>query len=398
MAPSMEINSNEFFKINRTCWKLLGLGMLMVEGHKTNGQRKMSTNLYMVWAIVINLMATCCFPIHLFLGIFESENKTSFFDSISITITSIGASTKLLIIAIKMKKILEMQSLLRTLDARITHHEEVRHFRQDIRSRIMNIQRLYFVVYCGVGISVLGAFLFSKEQRLFYSGWFPFDWRSSLGNYAAAISYQCIPIFFQMMQTFCNDSFSPIALCVLSAHIELLYMRVVRIGQDKNGKMRETTTLQEDEEELNRCVLDQMNLYELYNTMQNIISWAMFIQFFVSVVNNCVAIVALLFFVTDVFERIYYVIYILAMGIQLFPTCYYGSDFVLLFEKLHYAVFSCNWIGQSKSFKRHMMIFTERSLRETVALAGGIFPIHLDTFFGTCKATYSLFAVVMTMK
>lgn len=138
--------------------------------------------------------------------------------------------------------------------------------------------------------------------------------------------------------------------------------------------------------------------FRLYNTIQNIISWAMFIQFFVSVVNNCVAIVALLFFVSDIFERIYYVIYILGMAIQLFPTCYYGSDFVLLFEKLHYAVFSCNWIGQSKSFKRHMMIFTERSMRETIALAGGIFPIHLDTFFGTCKATYSLFAVVMTMK
>lgn len=262
MAPSMEINSNEFFNINRTCWKLLGLGMLMVEDHKTNGQRKFTTNLYMVWAIVINLMATCCFPIHLFLGIFESENKTTFFDSISITITSIGASTKLFIIAIKMKKILEMQSLLRTLDARIRHHEEVYHFRQELRARIMNIQRLYIVVYGGVGISVLGAFMFSKEQRLFYSGWFPFDWRSSLGSYAAAICYQCIGIFFQMMQTFCNDSFSPITLCALSAHIELLYMRVARIGHDKDEKRRETTTLQEDEEELNRCVLDQMNLYE----------------------------------------------------------------------------------------------------------------------------------------
>lgn len=124
----------------------------------------------------------------------------------------------------------------------------------------------------------------------------------------------------------------------------------------------------------------------------------MFVQFFVSVTNNCVAMVVLLFYATDLFDRIYYVIYIVAMGIQLFPTCYYGSDFVLQFEELHYAVFSCNWIDQSKSFKRHMMIFTERSLRRTIALAGGMFPIHLDTFFATCKAAYSLFTLIMTMK
>ncbi|XP_073844433.1 odorant receptor 59a isoform X2 [Musca autumnalis] len=383
-----EVNSNEFFNINWICWKLLGLGLLAKD-------RKMS-NFYVCWAILVNLVATCSFPIHLFVGIFLSENKTMFFDSISITVTSIGASIKFLIIAIKMKKILEMHALLRTLDARVKHRQELQNFHQQVRLRILNIQRLYIVVYVSVGVSVLGAFLFGSEHRLFYSGWLPFDWRASYWYYAAAIVYQSICIFFQMMQTFCNDSFSPKALCILSAHIELLYMRTARIGYDAVGKRQ--ATLAKDEEELNRCVLDQMNLYELYNTIQDIISYAMFIQFFVSVVNNCVAIVALLFFVTDLFDRIYYVIYILGMGIQLFPTCYYGSDFVLYFEKLHYAVFSCNWIGQSHSFKRHMMIFTERSLRETVAMAGGIFPIHLDTFFKTCKATYSLFAVVMTMK
>lgn len=256
-----KITSLEFFNINRTCWKLLGLNVLRRD--PDDGKRLPTTWSYILWAFVINVIATCSCPVHLGLGIAQSKTQSVLFDSISITITSIGASIKFLLIATKMKKIGEMEALIRILDSRVIHKEELLHCRSQIRLSILNIQRIYFALYSALGTAALVAFLFSEERRLFYPGWLPFDWSQSDWNYAAAIIYQSICIFFQMMQTFCNDSFSPKALCVLSAHIKLLYMRVARIGVENSSSVKTTKAdLQDQEDELNRCVLDQINLYK----------------------------------------------------------------------------------------------------------------------------------------
>ncbi|XP_013097687.2 odorant receptor 59a [Stomoxys calcitrans] len=392
-----KVNSFEFFHINWKVWKIHGLKIVKRDIHTQ--QRQAVSRSYFFWTIAANFLATILFPIHLSMGIFQSQNKSELFDGISISITSIGTTIKFFLMASKMKQIAQMEALIRVLDARVTHQEELNHYRMRTRLNILNVQKMFLILYCGIGAAVAASFLFSGERRLFFPGWLPFDWRQSIGFYALGILYQLFCIVIQISQNFNNDSFTPKALCLLSAHIELLYMRVSRIGFDDSHSGGSCKThLQEQDIELKRCVLDQINLYELYKTIQDIISWAMVIQLLVSVLNNCVAMVALLFFATELFDRIYYSIYIVGLAMQLFPSCYYGSDFVLLFEKLHYAVFSCNWIGQSKSFKRHMMIFTERSLRQTMALAGGMFPIHLDTFFATAKATYSLFALIITIK
>lgn len=255
------ITSLEYFNINRICWKILGLDILRRDA--TTSKPLPTTWLYILWAFVINLIATCSFPVHLSLGILQRKTQSILFDSISIAITSIGATIKFSIVASKMKKIAEMEALIRILDSRVTHREELSHYQRKIRQSILNIQRIYYVVYLAVGVSAVGAFLFSKERRLFYPGWLPFDWRHSDWHYAAAIAYQCVCIFFQIMETFSNDSFSPKALCVLSAHIKLLYMRVARIGCESPSAVGTTkTTLQDQEDELNLCVLDQINLYK----------------------------------------------------------------------------------------------------------------------------------------
>lgn len=105
------------------------------------------------------------------------------------------------------------------------------------------------------------------------------------------------------------------------------------------------------------------------------------IQIIVSALNVCVSIAGVLFFVTEPMSRTYLVFYAIAMPIQIFPTCYFGTDNEFWFGKLHYAAFSCNWIQQSRNFKRKLMLFVECSLKEKTAMAGGMVRIHVDTFF-----------------
>ncbi|KAI8117154.1 Odorant receptor 59a [Lucilia cuprina] len=377
------INSREFFIMNWKCWKWLGI----ITPNRSDPTRVKQ----LLWNCFINITVSSMFPIHLMLGIFiANASKSEIFENIAIFITSVGCILKLIMFAVNIKRIRKLENILQTLDERIQHIEDQKYWLHYVKPQLIYLQRMYIVIYTGKAFCASLAFVVRREQKLFYHGWLPFNWHQTWWHYTLALCYQFYGIFFQFLQNFSNDSFAPKALCALSGHIKLLYKRVARIGYDTS------IVSEEHEMELNSCVRHQKDLF--FDSIQQIISWPIFFQIFVSLANMCVAMVALLFFVTDIFYGIFYITYLLGMIMQIFPVCYYGSDFVMLFEKLHYAVFSCNWTGQTKSFKRHMMLFTERSLKNTMALAGGIFPIHLTTFFATCKGAYSMFAVVITMK
>jgi len=122
------------------------------------------------------------------------------------------------------------------------------------------------------------------------------------------------------------------------------------------------------------------------------------IQIGVSALNFCVSIAGALFFVTEPMSRTYLVFYAIAMPLQIFPTCYYGTDIEIWFGQLPYAAFRCNWIKQSRSFKKKLMLFVECSLKQKTAMAGGMLRIHVDTFFSTLKFAYSLFTIILRMR
>lgn len=124
----------------------------------------------------------------------------------------------------------------------------------------------------------------------------------------------------------------------------------------------------------------------------------MLIQISVSALNLCLSVASVLFFVTEPWPRIYFFFYTLAMPLQIFPTCYYGTINELWFGKLHYAAFSCNWLQQPRRFKQELMLFVERSLKKNTAMAGGMLRIHVDTFFLALKFSYSLFTIILRMR
>lgn len=246
--PSL-INCREFFIINWKSWKLLGI---IVPAKDVPNHLQ-----HIIWNYFINITVTCMFPLHLMLGIFIGEaTKSELFENVAIFITSVGAILKLIMFAINVKSIIKMEQILQSLDERIQHADDQLYYTQHIKRHLIYVQRLYIVVYAAIGFFASLAFIARGEQKLFYPGWLPFNWHQSWWHYSAALGYQLYGIFFQILQNFANDSFSPKALCALSGHIQLLYKRVARIGYDTPVMSQGT------EMELNRCVTHQKDLYE----------------------------------------------------------------------------------------------------------------------------------------
>ncbi|XP_037932302.1 odorant receptor 23a-like [Teleopsis dalmanni] len=285
----------------------------------------------------------------------------------------------------------KIEKILDELDSRVKGIEESNFYNNDLDKKMRITANAYLVVYVSVAITAELTTFMGKDKVLLYPGWFPFDWSSSTVKYLFVHIYQFGGICIAIAQNFANETTPALLLCLLSGHIKLLKIRISKCC----GVCGD---LQENESELMLCIKDQIKLYKLCDLIEELITFPTFVQISVFAANICVALAALLFYLNDYFDRVYYFVYVLAMTAQIFPTCYFSSDFQVVFEQLPYAVFCSNWVGQSKLYKKHMILFAERSLRHRVLLVGGILPLNLDTYVAACKGAYSLFAFFLNFK
>ncbi|XP_062136735.1 uncharacterized protein LOC133846043 [Drosophila sulfurigaster albostrigata] len=376
----MAIDSLIFFRSHWTVWRILGPAYRQVTWIK----------LYIVYNTIMHLLITIGNPLHLGITLFRNGNLTDDIRNLTFFATCLACSLKFIIYTYNFDKVTRMEKLLMQLDSHVKYPAEMKIYHR------LKIQ-LNVILYVFIGICIFSAasaelgFLMQEGRGLLNPAWFPFDWRNSNRNFYIANFYQMLGSVYQLMQNYVNDCYPVVMLCLISAHIKMLYIRVEQLGLNDS----EDVAVQI---ELENCITDHKHLLELFHTLESFMSLPMLIQIVVSAVNVCVSIAGVLFFITAPMTRAYFVIYAMAMPLEIFPTCYYGTDNEIWFGKLPYAAFSCNWMDQSRSFKRNLMLFVERSLKRSTAMAGGMLRIHVDTFFSTLKFAYSLFTILLQMR
>ncbi|XP_050334760.1 odorant receptor 59a-like [Bactrocera neohumeralis] len=341
--------------------------------------------LYYLYSLLLNTLVTIGYPAHLMIGLFQMEQKSDIFKNICVNFTVLACSIKTSILWWRLAEIERIYALIAKLDERITQPEDMQFYASNTLRRAKRV--LNFLILVGVCAFVASeaATIFAGiigEWHLMYPAYFPFDIE---GHYVAAHLYQATGILL-IFQNLTNDSFPAMALTILAGHTRLLGKRIARIGNT------------EGVEQLQRCIESYKDLLDFRIAIQSFISVTAFVQLLATGINMCVVIFYVLFYVNEILWFVYYMVYLVAMPLEIFPLCYYGTCMQLEFEQLTYAIFSCNWMDQSAVFKQNLRIFIEQTLRKQIVVTGGMFPVNLDTFFATLKGAYSLFAVVKQMK
>ncbi|KAH8282744.1 hypothetical protein KR054_009455 [Drosophila jambulina] len=370
-------SANEKFRIDSYrdqvgAWRILGALDL------SNGK-------YLGWAMFLNVLVSMVVPM-LLLSLFSFETPVENITNFSLTITSLSTTLKFGMYVLKLYKLIEMREIIAQLDDRVKGEEQIRYHRQ-MAKHLQRLSRVFFATFLTVMINTALSFLVRSERSLPFPMWFPFDWKDSTVAYVTVVLFQEVVIFCQIMQNFADDSFPPLALYLIAEQCQLLIMRISSIGHGQ-------TTQKENEKELVNCIRDQNNLYNLLKLTHSLITGPMFIQFVVIAVNIALTMFGLVFYVDTVPDRIYYVTFLCAITLQTYPLCYYGTMVVDSFSSLHYAVFCSNWTDQSRSYRTHMLILSERTKRRQQLLAGNIVAIHLSTFAAICKGAYSFFTLM----
>ncbi|XP_028895352.2 odorant receptor 59a-like [Zeugodacus cucurbitae] len=359
---------------------------------------KLHRYLYYIYSLLLNVIITIGYPTHLMIGLIQSESKSDMFKNMSISFTCLACSIKTFAFWWRLAEVQKIYAIITKLDKHIAHSDDYRLYKTIVLRRAQRV--LYFILFIALGAAfssevatIIGGLL--VEWRLMYPAYFPFDVERSVWGYAVAHSYQCIGVTVQIFQNLINDTFPPLALAMLAGQVRLLNLRVARVGHVASDA---SVRRQPSNSEFLLCVEDYKDLLEFRIAIQRICSIGTFVQILVTAINMGVVIVYLIFYVDGIFAYIYYIVFLIAMPLEIFPLCYYGTSVQMEFEQLTYAIFSCNWVFENATFKQDLRIFTEQSLRKQIVIAGGMFAVNLDTFFATLKGAYSLFAVVVQMK
>lgn len=211
-------------------------------------------NFFIVYDVFMNLFIYIWYPVHLIIGLLLLSTPAEFVMNMSMTITCIVCTLKHYCLRFKFQQINEIMNLFAKLDERIIAQEEHRYYITKSVKIARILGKMYFTVYMGANVAALMSVLWASEKRLMYPAWFPYDWKSSLILYYAALVYQFVGITILIILNFVNDALAPVTLCLFSGQVHVLCMRVTKLGHDIKK------SLQENENELEKCVEDHLNL------------------------------------------------------------------------------------------------------------------------------------------
>lgn len=105
-----------------------------------------------------------------------------------------------------------------------------------VDQRISFFKKLSTLLYLSANIAALSSFIggfISEERRLPYLAWFPFDWKSNLTGYVSVYLYQAIGMVIQANLNVSMDLFSAYLMYIASIKLEILGVRLEKLGQLK---------------------------------------------------------------------------------------------------------------------------------------------------------------------
>ncbi|EDW88123.1 odorant receptor 33c [Drosophila yakuba] len=346
--------------------------------------------LYVLW---LHILVTLWFPLHLLLHLLLLPSPAEFMKNLTMSLTCVACSLKHVAHLYHLPQIVEIESLIRQLDAFIDSELEHRYYQDHVycharlftRCLYGSFSMVYAVFLFGVLVQII-----SGRWELIYPAYFPFDLESNSYLGAVALGYQVFSMVVEGFQGLGNDTYTPLTLCLLAGHVHLWSIRMAQLGHLED----ETAT---NHQRLREYIEQHKLLVRFHHLVRRTISEVQLVQLGGCGATLCIIVSYMLFFVSDTISMVYYLVFFGVVCVQLFPSCYFASEVAEEVERLPYAIFSSRWYDQSRDHRFDMLVFTQLTLRNRLWIikAGGLIELNLNAFFATLKMAYSLFAVVV---
>ncbi|RZC35812.1 7tm 6 domain containing protein, partial [Asbolus verrucosus] len=230
-----------------------------------------------------------------------------------------------------------------------------------------------------------------KEYRLPLMAWYPYDTKIS-PSYEITYIYQIMGTFFVAMSNINIDTLIAALNMYVGAQCDILC--------DNLRNLRNEPFPDDIDEEFMNCINHHKKIVKFAEDSNKFFNWIVFVQFFASVISIGLSLFQLTVVAPFTNEFYTYIIYGMAVTVEIFIYCWFGNEVEIKSANIPYATFESDWTDASLAVKKKMIFFIIRCQRPIKLSALNLFYLSLENFIGvSCdnfilRTSWSYFAVL----
>ncbi|RZC32089.1 odorant receptor Or1 [Asbolus verrucosus] len=224
-----------------------------------------------------------------------------------------------------------------------------------------------------------------KEYRLPLMAWYPYDTKTS-PSYEITYVYQFVSALFIATTNVNIDTLIAALNMYVGAQCDILC--------DDLRNLRNEQVPGDIDKAFINCISHHKNIVKFAEDSNKFFNWIVFAQFFTSVISIGLSLFQLTVVTPFTNEFFTYIIYGMAIIVEIFMFCWFGNEVEIKSKNIPYATFESDWTAASLEVKKKMVFFAMRCQRPIKLSALNLFYLSLDNFKGILRSSWSYFAVL----
>lgn len=386
-----EKDAPEYFGIDSFYWHFKSWFLMGLDS--SIYQKGPKERLYKIYSAVIFFLVNIYFPFHLCYGLVQQRDAQIILENASMCLVILVCLIKAIDTRRKLHVFRQLGEISKEFEIKAKADQEQYAFMLDFKSKCgLYINSYVYASLILVTFAGLTLVTFEERRLMHATGYFPYDYTKDRFIYGITALYQFGSWVVHVFSNIFYDTYPGMFYFLLSQHVQILNLRISKIGYDP------AVSLDENHKLLREAVKDHIKIIEFYKTVQQTVSLVTFVLFVSTSLNIVTCVVSMIFFAESTFEKIFCVQLGVCFAMETILGCYYGSEFEVHIQNVTVALYACNWIDQSKSFKQDLQIFMECSLKKYKFVAGGLIPVSKMTFLQMMRGVFSLYTVLDKMR
>ncbi|KAM8711706.1 hypothetical protein ACLKA7_012248 [Drosophila subpalustris] len=346
---------------------------------------------YHFWTCLPFIFGVFYLPVGLVISyVTEFKNFTvgQFLTSLQVAINLYGASIKSTITYIMLWRLAKLKDLLDRMDERLLNDGDKQKIHNMV-ARCNSVYLFYCFVYSGYVTSTFFTAVCTGKipWNVFNPLW---DWRAGPLSFWVQSIFEFFSMSCVALQDQLADAYPLIFTMILRTHFDVLkdHVRSLRMDPSK--------TEADNFQDLVHCIKDHKMLIRCCNLIRPIIGRTIFVQFLLIGVVIGLTLINMFFF-SDLWGFVASFMHLSTVLLQTFPFCYTCNLLIEDCDDLANAIFQSNWSDAEPRYKSTLIIFIHHLQQPIVFIAGGIFPITMNSNISVAKFAFSIITIVKQM-
>lgn len=234
MEEQNEFSSFDIVKNHQLFWYVNG-----IRGANPNW-KPFRRDLYRCYQILIHTFISVYYPASLMIGLLQLTDIRSILENVAMNFTVSMCTLKSYLFWSNMEGFKQCENISRRMDEKAKDDAEGIAVLMALKKKIKFLLVPYFLTTIVSVSAVIIMQFFNTEKRLIYPAYFPFDWAKNDYIYIATMMYQGGGIALQAFMNLANDTYLSLTMCLLTCHINVLSVRMSKIGMNVNKSKEET--------------------------------------------------------------------------------------------------------------------------------------------------------------